>query len=640
VTSGPTLLLPLLAALSSSAGDVRIASCPGHESNHCALGTAGSLKHVDSQEQVLGEEKYEYRKDGELVSAANGTCTVKLERDILGRVVREVVGEDSIESEYGPLGLRMRMRTSKGHVLDIERNVVGDVLALRAGGGPAVAPGSDVKHEAAPSWEARFTRNNLGLELERHLPGGVRSVWKRDKLGRPESHEIWSGRKQVGAKSYTWETNDRLKMIVDALHGPIRFNHDNLGNLNAAVYASGKMDLRMPDAVGNLFKTADRRDRKYGPAGQLLESLSKAGITRYTYDPEGNLVLKTLPDGSQWKYEWDAAGMLAKVLRPDGNEVTFGYDALGRRVWKKYQGKTTKWIWDGNVPVHEWVELDPGVAAEPAPEKVAEAEDAGLRQRAVDLAKRSSQGPPPSGPLAGGSADAPITWIFEPESFAPAARLSGDQQHAIIADHLGTPTAMLDNAGQPVWSADIGIYGELRNVTGEKAACPFRWPGQYEDEETGLYYNRFRYYDPESGEYVSQDPIGLEGGLQLAGYVRDPLTWLDPLGLAAACGTKKAVVIGRGMPRVQTAAKDLQAAGVNAKWYQTWKKNWPNRKLTPIEEKAALKRNERWIKEKIAQGYEFYTVGGMKNKGPSPFFDLENKLLKDAGITPIFLPGY
>ena len=86
--------------------------------------------------------------------------------------------------------------------------------------------------------------------------------------------------------------------------------------------------------------------------------------------------------------------MLARVVRPDGKTVEFGYDALGRRVWKKYQGKTTKWIWDGNVPVHEWVEVEAGVAAEPAPEKVSEAEDAGLRQRAVDLAKRSSQGPP------------------------------------------------------------------------------------------------------------------------------------------------------------------------------------------------------------------------------------------------------
>jgi RHS repeat-associated protein len=496
------------------------------------------LKHSDPQGAAVGEETYVYRKDGEMVAADNGTCKVTLERDILGRVLREVVGEDTVESVYGPLGLRTRMKTSRGHVLDIERNVVGDVLALRAGGGPTVSPGSDAnssadadpKTDTAPTWEARFTRDQLGLELERHLPGGVRSVWQRDKLGRPLKHEIWSAKKLLAAKSYTWEPNDRLKKIVDALHGPVSFGHDAMGNLAMAVHPNGKMDLRMPDAVGNLFRSNDRRDRKYGAAGQLLETMTKAGTTRYAYDAEGNLSSKTLPDGSAWKYEWNAAGMLARVLRPDGKEVTFGYDALGRRVWKKYGGKTTRWVWDGNVPVHEWVELEPGALATPAPEKVVEAEDAGLRQRAVDLAKRASQGPPVAA-TEPGSATSPITWVFDPESFAPAARLAGDQQHAIITDHLGTPTAMLDSAGQTVWSADIGIYGELRHVVGDKHACPFRWPGQYEDEETGLYYNRFRYYDPESGEYVSQDPIGLAGGLELYAYVGDVNKELDALGL-------------------------------------------------------------------------------------------------------------
>ena len=62
--------------------------------------------------------------------------------------------------------------------------------------------------------------------------------------------------------------------------------------------------------------------------------------------------------------------------------------------------------------------------------------------------------------------------------------------------------------------------------------CPFRYQGQYEDSETGLYYNRFRYYDPNSGNYLSQDPIGLEGGSKLYGYVHDPNSWIDILGLS------------------------------------------------------------------------------------------------------------
>jgi RHS repeat-associated protein len=502
-----------------------------------------ALRHADAQGAVLGEEKYIYRKDGELLAAVNGTVAVRLERDVLGRVVKEQQGGDSVESEHGPLGLRTRMKTSRGHSLEIERSVVGDVVALRAGGappvptGPAVPSGGDAKKDAAVrTWEAKFTRDRLGLEVERHLPGGVRSYWERDKLGRPLSHTIWSGAKQLSGKSYTWEPNNRLRAIVDTLRGPVQFTHDGLGNLTAAAYGDGKVDLRMPDAVGNLFREEGRGDRKYGAAGQLLESRTKAGITNYEYDAEGNLAKKTLPNGRAWRYEWDAAGMLSRVVRPDGKDVTFGYDALGRRVWKKYQGKTTKWVWDGDVPVHEWVELPPGAAAaapKPAPEKVAEADEAGIRQRAISLATRTAQGPPPP---ESGTAASPITWVFEPESFAPAAKLVGQKRYAIIADYLGTPTAMLDGNGRTVWAADIGVYGELRNVTGNRQACPFRWPGQYEDEETGLYYNRFRHYDPEAGEYVSQDPIRLRGGLGLHAYPRDPLASSDPLGLSKKAG--------------------------------------------------------------------------------------------------------
>jgi RHS repeat-associated protein len=152
-----------------------------------------------------------------------------------------------------------------------------------------------------------------------------------------------------------------------------------------------------------------------------------------------------------------------------------------------------------------------------------------------------------------GTPDQPITWVFEPESFAPAAKLVGSQQFAIITDHLGTPTAMLDADGRTIWSADIGIYGELRHVVGDKQACPFRWPGQYEDEETGLYYNRFRYYDPDAGEYVSQDPIRVEGdNATLYSYVEDPLFDQDPWGLAKACGVRN--------PKVRKAARTGQEA--------------------------------------------------------------------------------
>jgi RHS repeat-associated protein len=92
---------------------------------------------------------------------------------------------------------------------------------------------------------------------------------------------------------------------------------------------------------------------------------------------------------------------------------------------------------------------------------------------------------------------------------------------------------MYDEKGQLVWETHLDIYGKVRTFAGRSLSdCPFRYQGQYEDSETGLYYNRFRYYSPEEGMYLSQDPIRLAGNNPtLYGYVHDTNSWLDEFGL-------------------------------------------------------------------------------------------------------------
>ena len=91
-----------------------------------------------------------------------------------------------------------------------------------------------------------------------------------------------------------------------------------------------------------------------------------------------------------------------------------------------------------------------------------------------------------------------------------------------------------DEEGKKVWERNLDIYGRVKTeeALGKKNFIPFRFQGQYEDEETELYYNRFRYYDSQQGQYTQQDPIGLAGGNPtLYGYVYDTLCELDPFGL-------------------------------------------------------------------------------------------------------------
>jgi RHS repeat-associated protein len=126
-----------------------------------------------------------------------------------------------------------------------------------------------------------------------------------------------------------------------------------------------------------------------------------------------------------------------------------------------------------------------------------------------------------------------ITWVFEEGTFVLAARIKGDNSQSIITDYLGTPTAMYDAKGEKTWETNLDIYGKVRTFVGRSLSdCPFRYQGQYQDEETGLYYNRFKYYDPSLGYYISKDPIRLAGGNRFYCYVNDVNRWIDELGLA------------------------------------------------------------------------------------------------------------
>ena len=308
---------------------------------------------------------------------------------------------------------------------------------------------------------------------------------------------------------------NRLLVTRDEISGRVaRYDYDEFDNLISAEYERGgevERLYRVPDRMGNLFETRERDDRRYDAGGRLAEDREHF----YHYDCEGNLVFKEFKEmalrggnviapinkerletelgirfrafGTGWRYDWQSDGMLARVVRPDGKEVSFAYDALGRRIRKTYAGTTTHFVWDGNVPLHEWTEE--------AEENV-------------------------------------VTWLFEQDTFVPAAKLvaNGDC-FSIVSDYLGTPMQAYDKQGNKVWEQELDIYGRQRKRP--SAFIPFKYQGQYEDAETGLYYNRFRYYDPNAGSYISQDPIGLTGGNPtLYGYVGEPNSWIDVLGLS------------------------------------------------------------------------------------------------------------
>ncbi len=137
-------------------------------------------------------------------------------------------------------------------------------------------------------------------------------------------------------------------------------------------------------------------------------------------------------------------------------------------------------------------------------------------------------------------------WIYEDDSFAPLAQISlrkGDTEHDVQAywyhnDVSGMPRELTGAGGESAWRAEYRAWGNTLRVEhiatriGELVYQPLRYQGQYFDNETGLHYNRFRYYDPDAGRIISQDPPGLAGGINLYQYAPNPLVFYDPLGLS------------------------------------------------------------------------------------------------------------
>ncbi|WP_347141144.1 RHS repeat domain-containing protein, partial [Phocaeicola dorei] len=362
--------------------------------------------------------------------------------------------------------------------------------------------GSDA--DGAGSWESAHRHDTLGFEVERILPGGIVRSFAYDDIGRLVDARTRKDSRTRHMRRYRWGVADRLLSVEDSRRGETRYSYTPTGQLERAEYPDGREQWRKSDQTGNLYPDPDMKLRRYLGGGRLEQD----GEWHCEYDADGNLTERYLGTGrwldgkkDRWRYRWNADGSLAKVVRPDKREVEFTYDALGRRLSKSFGTTVTRWVWNGNVPLHQWKQR----------REYSVMED----RWNTDTERRDM-----------------TVWLFDEESFVPVAMIKEGRSYSILTDQLGTPTEAYDAEGNEVWSRVLDMDGNVIEETGNKGMVPFLFQGQYYDRETGLAYNRFRYYSPKMGVYVSQDPIGLGGGiLNLYGYVDDTNVWIDSFGL-------------------------------------------------------------------------------------------------------------
>ncbi|MFK2506623.1 DUF6531 domain-containing protein [Bacteroides fragilis] len=442
------------------------------------------------------DQTYAYGLSGRLVQASRGESTVEFAYNSLGLPVRETADGNTILRTYDHTGRILTLDSTAGASLRYTRNGYGELEGFTATGG------SDA--DGAGSWESAHRHDALGFEVERILPGGVVRSFAYDDIGRLVDARTRKDSRTRHMRRYRWGVADRLLSVEDSRRGETRYSYTPTGQLERAEYPDGREQWRKSDQTGNLYPDPDMRLRRYLGGGRLEQD----GEWHCEYDADGNLTERYLGTGrwldgkkDRWRYRWNADGSLAKVVRPDKREVEFTYDALGRRLSKSFGTTVTRWVWNGNVPLHQWKQH----------REYSVVED----RWNTDTERRDM-----------------TVWLFDEDSFVPMAMIKEGRSYSILTDQLGTPTEAYDTEGNEVWSRVLDMDGNVIGETGNKGMVPFLFQGQYYDRETGLAYNRFRYYSPKMGMYVSQDPIGLAGGiLNLYGYVDDTLSFIDILGL-------------------------------------------------------------------------------------------------------------
>jgi len=347
-----------------------------------------------------------------------------------------------------------------------------------------------------------------GIHL-RSFACGIRELSQFDTRGRCVLKGLYRqpGDERPWLRSFHFSGEGDLLERRDSELGMTRYAYDRAHRLQRVMHAGRPTEGYAYDAAGNLThmpsvlleaRALELSDRFELHASNQLRS---AHGQRFHYDARGHVSRRDTLFGSVY-YQRNSLEQLIKLSAPR-LEFDAVYDPLGRRTQKTVNGQTTQYYWDSDR-----------LAAEVYPD--------GRLRVYVYAAPALSLVPMMFIDYAGAEAD--------PDS---------GQRYYVVSDHRGAVELILDDAGQPVWRARLDPYGLAHVEVGQHVHQPLRFPGHFFDAETGLHYNRFRYYDPAIGRYLESDPIGIDGGLNLYAYTDNPLSEVDLRGLAKKCPNGK-----------------------------------------------------------------------------------------------------
>ena len=426
-------------------------------------------------------------------------------------------------------------------------------------------------------------RDKLHREIQR-TQGSISSLYDYDPMGRLKSQRtVWSGTQTPRGKQnplaggavnrrYAYDKAGNLIQSADQRSGVLNYVYDKIGRIQEARNSqTGRSETFAFDPAHNILSDKVAEGKGKGNNISSGNRLKEYNGIEYTYDALGNLIYRQLPNGENQYYQYDLENQLvrAEIKKPAGNTEIweYAYDPFGRRLskerqdklaWTSTDPKRTHFVWDGSRLLQEY------------------------------------------------TYKGCYTYIYtDQDSYEPLAQVfdnakDGKQYLAYFhTDQVGILREMTDINGNLLWYGEYTAWGRLKKDERvyQNAHQPFRLQNQYYDEETGLHYNLMRYYEPEAGRFVNQDPIKLIGGDNLYQFALNTQAWIDPWGLVRLIRYKPRDTIsaqngarGTAIDRAWREEKALvEAGGGTRNWTQAERDlilNTKNKNLTSVMSEA------------------------------------------------------
>lgn len=439
--------------------------------------------------------EYQYDERSMVKNIKTNNSEINISYDKAYRIIKEIQNKFVIEYDYDNFGELKKIKDSLGGLILLFYDKRGRCIKIIDNNKNEYLFKYDIADNLIERSVGSVFREKLGYDFNGNLISQIVSI--NDNV--------------VLTRKYCYYINGELRQIEDSKRGTLYYEYDKNRRLTTVSKNGNIIEEYIYDPANNILSAPWSNNKQIILSNGIHpKQISEVFLE---YDSEGNL--RSISNNDSKKYfNFDSFGQLIKISYEDV-EIKYTYDGLARRINKNRGDNNVDFFWMFNTLYAEW--------------------DGKTLKRYIPYPVDKELG------------------VYDLLAISDET-----STNICISDHLGTPIEFYNSDGETTWEAEYESFGRIKKCV-SKIMNPIRLPGQYHDEETGLYYNRFRYYNPNTGYYISADPKKDLFNLHPFRYGHpNPVMTNDPLGLGVGRPGAR-----ENMKLIKQAIREIESSGIS-----------------------------------------------------------------------------